>query len=511
MRVENTIRNAKYNFPLYFVSIILGFVSRSFFLRILGVDLLGVNGVIGNLIGFLQVAEMGISVAITYSLFKPLSERDDKKINEIMILFKHYYKRISIIVLVTGLIVSIFLKFFIKSGISDSSMYLYYYLFLFNTVITYLFSYKQTLIIADQKQYVITLSTNITKLIKVIIQIAMLMILESYIIWIILEIVFNFINLVYLSKKCDKIYNKIDFKKSYDIQRIKSENPRIVKDIKNIFLHKMANFVLSQTDGLLISFFLSLRDVGIYGSYVLITSSIAGLFTTVINSVTASIGNMIIESKVERVYSLFKKMYLMENYLALIISYTLYYIINLFMELWLGKGFDFSMEIIFVLMINLYIQISRPTVDRFRNNYGIFWDIYAPVVEGGLNLIISILLIEKMGIVGVLIGTLVSNIVVIILWKPYTLYKCGFKMKTKSYVIMLIKIVATAISSILISNYIRGFFMNLIGNDYNIIVNFIINAFVTGVIITVVATLINLLQKDFRELVRYVLKIVLKR
>ena len=114
MRVENTIRNAKYNFPLYFVSIILGFVSRSFFLRILGVDLLGVNGVIGNLIGFLQVAEMGISVAITYSLFKPLSERDDKKINEIMILFKHYYKRISIIVLVTGLIVSIFLKFFIK-------------------------------------------------------------------------------------------------------------------------------------------------------------------------------------------------------------------------------------------------------------------------------------------------------------------------------------------------------------------------------------------------------------
>ena len=511
MRIENTLRNAKYNFMLYFASTILGFISRSFLIRLLGIDIVGINSVMGNLLGFLNVAEMGISVAITYSLYKPLAKNDNKKIGEIMSLFRYYYRRIAIIVLILGLILSLFLKFLVKSEISLERVYIYYYLFLVNAIITYLFSSRLTLIIADQKQYLLTVSGNVTKLLKVAVQIILLLIFRSYIIWIIIEIISNSCYLIYTNKWCKKTFNKVDFKKSYDIKKIKSENKRIMKDLKDVFLHKIANVIAFQTDGLLIAFFLNLRDVGIYGNYLLIISSLAGIFTTGMNSVTASIGNLVAEGSREKVYDMFKKMYLIENYFAMIIVYILYYTINQFMDMWVGRNLNFSNLIVLVLMINLYIQISRATVDRFRETNGVFWDIYAPVVEGGLNLIISVMLIGKMGVLGILIGTLVSNIVIVLIWKPYTVYKYVFKMNISKYVINFLQCTLTAIVAIFISNFIRNFLLSIIGNSSIIVINFIINIIVSGLVITVVGTLLYLLQKDYRKLVKYILGIFLKK
>ena len=162
-------------------------------------------------------------------------------------------------------------------------------------------------------------------------------------------------------------------------------------------------------------------------------------------------------------------------------------------------------------MINLYIQISRATVDRFRETNGVFWDIYAPVVEGGLNLIISVMLIGKMGVLGILIGTLVSNIVIVLIWKPYTVYKYVFKMNISKYVINFLQCTLTAIVAIFISNFIRNFLLSIIGNSSIIVINFIINIIVSGLVITVVGTLLYLLQKDYRKLVKYILGIFLKK
>ena len=509
MRSKNTIKNMRYNFLLYFVSIILGFISRSFFIKYLGIDILGVNNIIGNLLEFLNIAESGVSLAITYSLYGPLAKKDNRKIEEIMYLFKYYYKKIALIIFILGAILSIFLKFMMKKEISLISIYIYYYLFLFNTVLTYLFSYKQTLIIADQKEYIITLSTNLIKLIKVIMEIIVLINFRNYILWIFIEVIFNYINLIYLSKKCERIFKNIDFKKKYEINTIKEKNSNIIIDIKNVFLHKISNFIVFQTDNILISLFLTLKDVGIYGNYILIISSISGILFAVMNSIIPSIGNLIVKSTTNKVYEVFKKMYLLDNFFALIISYTLFYTINPFMSIWVGKDLTFGYGVVYILMVNLYIKISRGTVDRFRDVYGIFWDKYAPVVEGIVNLVISLILIRKMGIIGILSGTLVSNILIVLIWKPYTLFSYGFKIDIKKYIFMFLKTTIASLISIYLSNYILKY-IPIISFSNNLL-EFIIRSIVIFVIIGAIGTIIYLIQKDFRDLIKYIIKTIYKR
>ncbi|MGL5822040.1 MAG: lipopolysaccharide biosynthesis protein [Sarcina sp.] len=511
MRVENSVKNVKYNFIMYIISMLLGFVSRSFFIRELGIDLLGVNSIIANLLGFLNIAELGISMAITYSLYKPLSDKDNKKIGEIMLLFRHYYRRISFFVLIFGIILSLFLKFFIKGQESLANVYIYYYLFLVNAVITYLFSYRQTLIIADQREYIITISTNVAKIVKIGIQILILVLFQSYIAWILLEIIFNLGNLLYLAKKCEKLFPEVNFKEKQDIKKIKNENTQIIKDIKNVFMHKIATFIVFQTDGIVISIFLNLRDVGVYGNYTMLISSVVAIINAVMGSFSASVGNLVAESTKERVYDMFKKMYLLESFLALIIAYTMYHIINPFINIWLGNGFTFNMAIVGVLVVNLYIQISRNTVDRFRGAYGIFWDVYAPIIEGVVNLILSVILIQEVGIIGVLIGTLISNILVVLLWKPYTVYKEGFKISVSKYFIKFIANIITVIISVIIADFIRKYVLLFIGSGYNSLIEFFINAIITGIIISIVGGCVYLVQKDFRNLIRYAVKTLLKK
>ncbi|MGL5634252.1 MAG: lipopolysaccharide biosynthesis protein [Sarcina sp.] len=511
MRVENSVKNVKYNFIMYIVSMLLGFVSRSFFIRELGIDLLGVNSIIANLLGFLNIAELGISMAITYSLYKPLSDKNNKKIGEIMLLFRYYYRRISLIVLIFGIVLSLFLKFFIKGQESLFDVYIYYYLFLINAVITYLFSYRQTLIIADQREYIITISTNVAKIVKIGFQILILVLFQSYIIWILLELIFNLGNLLYLAKKCEKMFPEVNFKVPQDIKKLKAENTQIIKDIKNVFMHKIATFIVFQTDGIVISIFLNLRDVGIYGNYTMIISSVVAILNAVMGSFTASVGNLVAESTKERVYDMFKKMYLLESFLALVIAYTMYQVINPFIDLWIGKGFTFNMAIVGVLVVNLYIQVSRNTVDRFRGAYGIFWDVYAPLIEAVINLVLSVILIIKIGVIGVLIGTFVSNVVIVLLWKPYTVYKEGFKISVGKYFVKFALNIITAVVAVIIANFIRTYILTLIGTGLNPWLEFIINGMITGIVISIVAAGIYLIQKDFRNLIRYVMRTVLKR
>ena len=504
MRVENSMKNAKYNLIFYFISIILNFVSRSFFIRFLGVDILGIQSIIINLIGFLSIAELGIGMAITYSLYKPLSSKDYKKLSDIMSLFKYYYKRISLIILVAGMILSLFLKFFVKGQYNLGSVYIFFYLYLINTVITYMFSYRQTLIIADQKQYIVTFSTNIIKIIQVTVQIIILLVFHSFALWIIAAILFNSLNLTILNKKCASTFTQIDFKGKTDIKRIKKENSSIIKDIKNVFMHKIAEFIIFQTDGLVISFFLNLKDTGIYSNYVLIINSCVNLFTTLMGSLSASIGDLISTGDHEKSFDIFKKSFLIENISALIVSFTLYHIINLFMDVWLGANLTFSKPIVFVLMLNVYIQISRNTVDRFISGYGLFWDIYAPVIEGAINLILSVILIQKYGVVGVLIGTLVSNIVIILIWKPYFLFKYGFKMNIFKYISVYLKCIISGVIAVLIANFI----INLLTISTVGFLGFIINSIIVGIIISIIGLILYFLQKDFRNLAKYVLRII---
>lgn len=500
MRIQNSIKNMKISFIFFSVTIILNFISRSIFIKYLGAEIVGYNNLVNSLLGFLNMAELGVSAAIAYSLYEPLKNKDFRKINEIMSLFKYLYKNIGIVVIIGGILISFVLPFFLKNQIALSKAYIYFYLLLLANGIGYFFTYKQVLLVSDQKQYIVTLISSLIKVIKGIIQIILLIFLKSYLLWIIIEFVSNLLSYIIINKKVDREYSNINFNQKTSFNKLKENNLSIIKDIKNIFFHKISSFVVYQTDSILISAFASLTETAIYANYMMIINNIISLINNVTSGITASIGNLISEKDEEKNYDIFKKLHLFDNFLALFISFVLYKTINNFIEIWVGKQFLFTNKIVIILILNLYFQISRGTIVKFKTAFGLFWDIWAPLVEGVINLILSIYFANKFGIIGIFVGTIFSNIVIVVVWHPIMVFKYGFKKNVLNYYIYTLKIILLGCLSMFITNELLNFF--IINFQSQSFISFIVKSFIFACISIIIMSLIFCIIKEFRELIK---------
>ncbi|WP_416258724.1 lipopolysaccharide biosynthesis protein, partial [Clostridium perfringens] len=239
-----------------------------------------------------------------------------------------------------------------------------------------------------------------------------------------------------------------------NIEMIKSDNITITHNIKNIFVHKIGSFVIFQTDAILITIFSTLKETAIYANYTMIISSLTGLLSNAIGSIMPSIGNLIAEESREKSYDIFRKLYILDHIIAIFVSIVTYTVINEFVVFWVGKEYLFSKYIVLSLIINLYIQISRGTVDRFKDGFGIYWDVGAPIIESIVNLIFSIVLAKYIGIVGIFIGTIISNILIVEFWKPYVLFKEGFRINVFKYIDQAVKVFSINMLIIFFSNLI---------------------------------------------------------
>lgn len=500
----------KINFIFFIINIIISFIARSVFIKVLGADITGLNSLYLSLIGLLNVAELGVGTAVGYSLYEPLSKRDFSKIEDIMSLFKYYYNNIAKIILGLGIILSLFLSFLIKGQIDLKLAYIYYFMYLLNCVISYFFTYKQTLIIADQKQYKISFVLNLVKIIKVVSQTLVILVTKSFFIWIVLDILFNLLGMKLANNKIDKEYEcKLEWNKKKSIKIIKSENLMIGKNIRNVFFHKIGGFVVLQTDSILISIFSTLKETAIYANYMMIINSLTGLLSTALGSVLPSIGNLIVEESNEKSYKIFKILYLLDNLIAIFICTVTFEIINEFIVFWVGKEYLFSTGIILVMVINLYIQITRGTIDRFKDCFGIYWDINAPIVESIINLIVSILLASRLGIIGIFIGTLISNILIIIFWKPYILFKEGFKKNSIVFFRETFEILLRNLILFFISNFIFKKFIIKI-NFYNLFLNLVIHTVLISILSLFLMFLLYINKNDFKEIINLVLNQIKK-
>lgn len=504
----------KINFIFYLITIIISFISRSLFVKMLGADIAGLNSLYTSLIGLLNVAELGVGVAVGYSLYKPLSLRDFNKINSIMLLFKYYYHRIAKLVMILGIVLSIFLPILIKGQVDIKSAYVYYFIYLINCAISYLFTYKQTLIIADQKQFKIAYVLNVTKILKLIFQCILIVYTESFLLWLIIEILFNIIGMILANRKIDLEYKSVfKIRNTNTINEIKKDNFEIGKNIRNVFFHKIASFVIFQTDSIVITIFSTLKETGIYANYMMILNALVGLLNTAIGSIMPSIGNLIAEESDEKSYNTFRVLFLFDNLIALFISLVTYYIINEFVIFWVGDEYIFPKYIIMALILNLYIQISRGSIDRFKDGYGIYWDIYAPIIESLVNLIFSVFLAMKIGIVGVFIGTIISNLLIVVMWKPYVVFKNGFKQKISKYVIQSLNIYFRNILIITIVGYMyNNIFIKIsIENQF---LSIVIHSMILGFLCIFMIFLLFYNLKEFKELINLFIrqfKLLIKR
>ena len=448
-RVKKTLLNARVNLIFYFLTLALAFFSRKIFLNSLGAEFVGFTGTLSNLLGFLNLAELGISTAIGYVLYKPLFEQDQQKINEIISVFGYLYRQVGKFILITGSILSIFLPFiFPDTGIDLSVIYLAYYSFLGSSLIGYFINYRQTLLGADQKNYVVTAYFQTGNIIKTIIQMTLAYYTANYYIWISIEFIFGIIYSFILNWKINQVYPWL----SSDIQSGKLLNqkyPEVMKYTKQLFVHKIAALVQFQTTPFLIYAFVSLQTVAFYGNYSLITDKLKQLFDSFLGSTAAGIGNLIAEGNKEQIVKVYWEMMSLRFLIVGIATIPLYHLLPPFIGLWLGQEYVLSDSVLILALIIFALGVIRGTTDQFIYGYGLFYDTWAPAAESVIFIVVAFIGGTLWQLEGILLGSIVSLLVIVYGWKPYFLFKKGLKLPIRSYGLNILKLISiTAITMI---------------------------------------------------------------
>lgn len=432
-RTKFTVINARVNLIFYIILFFVSLFSRKYFLELLGNDAMGLNSTLQNILGILNLAELGVWSATAYALYKFIHDKNHEKIKEVITIFGQFYKIIGFVILGVSIVVMFFLpQIFKNSGIGTGIVLFAFFAFLYSSLLGFFFNYKQILIVADQRNYVIVIISNSIIVVKVLAQILCLHLFTgNFYIWLMLEIVFATINTVFLNYYVTKLYPWLKLNK-YD-KGMLVHHKTLLRDIKRLISHKFAGVVVLQTDNLFIYIFSGLTQVTYYTNYTLIITKLVGLLNSFLNSGTASLGNLVAGGDKKKIDIVFWEFLTLRYFLAGVTMISSYFLMNSFITIWLGKAYVVGDAVLILILVNSYISITRYSVDSFIDSYGLYGHVWAPWTEAALNLGITLFFGYKFGIVGVLAGTLVSTILIVCIWKPYYLFSQGFQKSILNY------------------------------------------------------------------------------
>lgn len=509
-RLHKSLLNARVNTIFYFITLFLSFFSRKIFLEKLGDDFVGLTGTISNLLDFLNLAELGIGAAIGAVLYKPLFINDRSSINEIISVFGYFYRKIGLIILTAGVLLSCFLPLiFIDTTFSLSLIYYVYLSFLATTLIGYFANYKQTLLGADQRNYVVTAYFQTSNLVKALIQMALAYYTQNYFYWVTIELIFGVVYSIILNWKIRQVYPWLDSEVKSG-KALKDKYPLVMTYSKQLFVHKIGTLVQFQIKPLLIYGFVSLKIVAYYGNYALIVDKLSLLVNNVLGSTGAGVGSLIAENDNKKIKQVFWELTSLRYFIAGVLVFSVYYLINPFITLWIGSGYILNNTVLILILCNMYIAQTRGTNDQFMYGYGLFNDLWAPITEAAISILVSFIAGYYWELEGVLSGSVVSMFLIIVLWKPYFLFRDGFKDKVYLYWKEIIKyILLFALTWFCIRMLILKLAFE--SPDHGYLAWFIFASITVSMFSLVYATLMYFFSIGFRYLIQRILRKIFAR
>ncbi|WP_339206404.1 oligosaccharide flippase family protein [Paenibacillus sp. FSL K6-3182] len=450
MRTSYSIKNLSITLIGQIVAMGIAFPARFVFVKFLGTEYLGINGLFTNIVSVLSFVELGIGSAIIFSLYKPIAENNSYQIKALMNFYKMAYQVIGIVVLVLGLLLLPFLDLIVQDSALQYNLYIIYLLFLLNSVISYFYAYKRSIIIANQKNYIVNSIRYISLISLNVIQMVILITTKNFILFLIVQICLTIIENLIVSRVANKLYPFL--KHSCNTKLDVNDKKGIYKNVRALMYHKFGSTVKLSTDSIVISTFIGINWVGLYSNYYLITNAINSILNQVFNSITASVGNLIVSENENNKYRVFENIYFANFWIGGISAICIFQLLNPFVTLWLGKNYLLSENIVLLISITFFVTVMRNSVLTFKNAGGLFTqDKFKPIIEAILNLVLSIYLAGKFGISGVLMGSLLSTVFTSFWIEPYIVYKYIFKKTVTAYFIKYIKYVGILIISTMVS------------------------------------------------------------
>ena len=424
-RTENVSINMVAGLVCQFVNLVLSFVSRTFFIRLLGAEYLGVNGLFSNVLSILSFAELGIGNAIVFSMYKPLAIGDTEKLGSLMTLYKKAYRAIGITIAAVGICVTPFLNFVIKETPDiPENLSVLYLLFLFNTVFSYFFAYKRSIITADQKNYIMLALSEGINIARSVAQIALLYFTHNYIIYLLVQIACGVIDNLIAAVIADKMY---PFLKQKALPLSKDESKKIFRNVRALAMYKFGSVILNGTDNILVSAMVGVREVGLVSNYVLLHGSCKMILSKITEAFTASVGNFNAVSDNEQKYEIFNKLFFIVAWLYGFASVGLITVSPPLITAWIGSEYLLDRITVIAIVGEFYFQGVQYAAYTFRTTLGYFVQSrYVPILAAIANIVLSVLLCRWIGLAGIFMATSIARVFCMGIVDPLLIYKSTF-------------------------------------------------------------------------------------
>lgn len=455
MRKKNILYNTLTNIITYIIIGLIGFIKIQLVINIFGSEINGYQSFLTQYFKYLILLESGFGIALGFSLYKPFSQQDTKKINALINASKIFFRIVGILILILGIIAYQFIPFFIgETSINESFQFALYFLMLLNVSIPYFFIYNSYLLDANQKQYKKNIILSSGKIVHNIVTIVIIIYTHNLILAFTIELLINLICLIILKIRVSKEYEWLDSKVKADFN--------VYRKIKFIIPHSIAGVLIFQTDNLVAAKLIGLNLVSIYSSYMYIITFLRTLISSATRATQATFGNIFAlkENDAYEKFNIFKEITFL---LSIFTSVILIISINPFMKIWLGDTYRLDMLTVYLLGMTYFHMINKDVLHIIRDSNGLYKEsIHITILEGLFNLLLSIILGIKFGLIGIILGTFVSFYFIDLPLSARLIYKVVFD---KNYFIY-IKYYATQILTLIIMLILNNYIINTF-NFYN--------------------------------------------
>ena len=492
------IKNSTVGLFSQVITLIFTFVTRNLFIKYIGIELLGLNSTLASVLSTLSLAELGFQSAIVYNLYQPIHDNNYEEINSIINILKIIYRGIGIFFIVAALAVTPFLKYIVKGIEVDFQIYVFFWLQAAASTCTYFLAYKRAILFADQKDYISKTIDLIFNIVFNVIICITLIVYKSYFLYLVLKIIQTYLSNIIVHFYCTINYPFLK-KGKIDFTRLKM----IWNNVKDIFSGRIASFVYSSTDNLVISTFVSTVSVGFLVNYTTVFNSLKTLTSSVLSPIIPILGNYLIEEEDNNSReNLFKTYTFVRYIIALVVVIPSIILINSFITMWIGGSMILEPVIIILLGCDFYIHLVHSATCDFINGAGLFKsDKYIEIIGALCNIVTSIILVQFCGIKGVLIGTIISQV---ILWigRSLIVYRECLKLGGNRYVHYWIDNIIYLFIAVILVVVLNKCYMVL--PIKNIILRFIVGGIICELCIGLAVLFIFRRTKELRFIIKFI-------
>lgn len=493
------MRNIAFGSLNRIINIILPFISRTVILYVMGTQYLGLSSLFSSILSFLSLTELGIGSAMIYSMYKPIAENDHATIKALLNLYKKIYRIIGLVILSLGICLLPFLTVLIPEALPDGiNLHLLYMIYLLNSVLSYwLFAYKNAMLQAYQRDDINSKIASIITPVSYIVMLGSLALTRnyySYVIWLpIFTVATNVLRLLFVNR----IFPSVVPEGEVSPELKKS----IIKKTSALIGTKLNTVVLNAADNIVMSAFLGLTAIAMYGNYHYVMTSIIGFLGIAYSSMTAGLGNSLQTESLDDNYRNFEKFSFINSWLVGWCTVCLVCLYQPFMKIWVGEELMFPFYVVLEMGLYFFVYQIRKIPVVYKDAAGIWWeDRFRPYVCMIVNVVLNVVLVQIIGISGVILST-VFSLFISIPWENYTIFKYVFHRSSGSYYGKMFFSAGTMLIAGGVTLWVCSFF----GEG---ILSLLLQGVVCIIVPNLIFVLCNCKRKEFKETMTFVKRIV---